>query len=413
MTLPASRPAVAEDLVLGMSPGVVCEPASVEEAAAIVGESCRSGRSVVFAGGGTDLDVGARPETLDVLLRTRRLDRVVEHAPSDQIVIAEAGVTLGALARALAPAGQRLALDPPLPERATVGGVVAANAFGPRRARYGSVRDLIIGVSIVRADGVVARGGGKVVKNVAGFDLPKLMVGSLGTLGLIATATFRLHPLGEATATLLSAGLKARDVAALGGRLREAQLEPDSVAAFRTGTDRFDLAVRFEGFARGVDEQRARFAALVARDVRTACDLLDPAAAGELWARQDATRRAGTFRAKVAALPASLEKVEAAVLAPLAEALGTASCVCYPTLGFAFVGGEAADAAAVAAAVAAARTSLSGAGGSLVIAAAPEPVRAAADVWGPPPAAVALMRGVKARLDPQRRLAPGRFVGGI
>ncbi|HTY41699.1 MAG TPA: FAD-binding oxidoreductase [Thermoanaerobaculia bacterium] len=413
MTLPASRPAAAEDAVLGVRPGAVCEPGTVTEAAAVVGESSRGGRSVVFAGGGTDLDLGARPESVDVLVRTRRLNRIVEHAPSDQIVIAEAGVTLDALARLLAPAGQRLALDPPLPERATVGGVVAANAFGPRRARYGSVRDLLIGISIVRADGVLARGGGKVVKNVAGFDLPKLMVGSLGTLGLIATATFRLHPLGERAATLFSSGLKARDVAALGGRLREAQLEPDSVVAFRTGTDRFDLAVRFEGFARGVEEQCERFATLVARDVGAACDRLDQRAAGELWGRHDAARRAGAFRAKVAALPASLEAVEAGVLAPLAGALGSPACLCYPTLGFAFVGGEPADASGVAAAVAAARSGLAAAGGSLVIAAAPEPVRAAADVWGPPPAAVALMRGVKARLDPQRRLAPGRFVGGI
>ena len=166
---------------------------------------------LLFVGGGTDLDLGAPPERLDVLLRTRRLDRIVEHAPSDQIAVVEAGVTAGRARPARsAPRGQRLALDPPLPERATVGGIVAANAFGPRRARYGSVRDLIIGVTIVRADGVVAHGGGKVVKNVAGFDLPKLMVGSLGTLGLIATATFRLHPLPEESATLLAPGLRTR-----------------------------------------------------------------------------------------------------------------------------------------------------------------------------------------------------------
>ena len=131
------------------------------------------------------------------MLGTERLERIVEHAPLDQIVIVEAGVRLASLQDALARSGQMLALDPPWAGRATIGGLVATNAFGPRRTRYGSIRDLIIGISIVRADGTEARGGGKVVKNVAGFDVPKLMVGSLGTLGLIATVNFRLHPLAR------------------------------------------------------------------------------------------------------------------------------------------------------------------------------------------------------------------------
>ena len=115
---------------------------------------------------------------------------MLEHSPSDQIVVVEAGVTLATLQRTLAAHGQRLALDPPSADLATVGGIVAANAFGPRRTRFGTARDLIIGLSLVRADGIAARGGGKVVKNVAGFDLPRLFVGSLGTLGLITSVTF-------------------------------------------------------------------------------------------------------------------------------------------------------------------------------------------------------------------------------
>ena len=401
------------DAVLGMTPASVAEPATVEEAVEVVGEASRGRRSLLFVGGGTDLELGARPERLDVLLRTRRLDRIVEHAPSDQIVVVEAGVTLAALGRALASAGQRLALDPPLPERATVGGVVAANAFGPRRARYGSARDLIIGISIVRADGVRASAGGKVVKNVAGFDLPKLMVGSLGTLGLIATATFRLHPIPEDTSTLRSPGLRAADVVALVARVRQAQLEPDSVAAFRTGPDRFDLAVRFEGFSRGVAEQRERFAALVGKELRVACDALDRAAAEALWSRHDGVRRHGTFRSKVAALPTRFDEIERKVLAPLAGALESPECVWYPTLGLGFLGGDAVSAPAVAASVRSGRNTVAEGGGTLVVLAAPDAVRAATDVWGPAPAAVSLMRGVKSRLDPERRLAPGRFVGGI
>ena len=409
----ATRPAASEDAVLGVAPAAVAEPATVAEAVEFVGEAARGRKSLLFVGGGTDLELGARPERLDVLLRTRRLDRIVEHAPSDQIVVVEAGVTLAALGRTLASAGQRLALDPPLPEQATVGGAVAANAFGPRRARYGSARDLIIGVSIVRADGIRANGGSKVVKNVAGFDLPKLMVGSLGTLGLLATATFRLHPIPEDAATLLSPGLRAADVTALAARIRQAQLEPDAVVAFRSGADRFDLAVRFEGFSRGVAEQRGRFADLVAKELRVECDVLDRSAAAALWSRHDAARRRGSFRAKVAALPARFEDVERRVLAPLSAALSCPDGVWYPTLGLGFLGGDAGSAPSVAAEVLSARSALAEGGGTLVILAASDAVRAAADVWGRPPAAVSLMRGVKSRFDPDRRLAPGRFVGGL
>ena len=364
------------------------------------------------SGGGTDLEAGGVPESVDVLLATRRLDRIVEHAPSDQIAVVEAGVTLAALGEALAAHGQRLALDPPLPERATVGGVVAANAFGPRRARYGAARDLLIGVTFVRADGRLARGGGKVVKNVAGFDMPRLMAGSLGTLGLIATATFRLHPLPEASATLAAPRLATGTLRALLARVRDAQLEPDSVVALRAAGGRFDLAVRFEGFKPSVAAQRDRLARLC-REASLEVEDLDESAARALWARHDAARRAGTVRVKIAALPSALEAVEFGVFAPLAEAFGEVACVWYPTLGLGFAGGSPRDASVGAVALEAARDSLAQGGGSLVLLAAPEAVRAAADPWGAAPSGLSLMRAVKLRLDPGRRLAPGRFVGGI
>ena len=402
----------AEDAVLGKMPGSVAEPSSIEEAAAVVAEASRGGKSLLFVGGGTDVEVGGAPESLDVLLSTRRLDRIVEHAPSDQIAVVEAGVTLAALGATLAAHGQRLALDPPLPERATVGGVIAANAFGPRRARYGAARDLLIGVTLVREDGRLARGGGKVVKNVAGFDMPRLMAGSLGTLGLIATATFRLHPLPEASATLLVRGLAPGPLRALIGRVRDAQLEPESVVAFRAGGASFDLAVRFEAFRPSVAAQRDGLARLC-REASLGVEALDEAAARSLWARHDALRRHGGLRVKIAARPSALESVERSALAPLAEALGDAAAVWYPTLGLGFAGGTPRDAAAAAFAVSTARRALEAGGGSLLLLAAPEAVRAAADPWGAAPSALALMRAVKLRLDPGRRLAPGRFVGGI
>jgi glycolate dehydrogenase FAD-binding subunit len=407
-----ARPGGESDAILGLRPETVYEPRTVAEASEVVGRTAREGKSLSFVGGGTELGLGSRPEKLDAVLRTGGLDRIVEHAPSDQIVIVEAGLTLDSLQKALSAHGQRLALDPPQPDRATLGGLVAANAFGPRRARYGSMRDLIIGVSIIRADGTAARGGGKVVKNVAGFDMPKLMVGSLGTLGLIATATFRVHPLPEEIVTLLVPGRGARDIRSLVARLRGAQLEPAAVVALWRAGGTFDFAVCFEGFARGVAEQRERFAALVSGE-GAACDVLDGAAATALWARHDALRAAPAFRAKLAALPTSIEQLASETLPPLLDALENPGWAWYATLGVGFVTGEPRSVEAVASAVASARAHLARSGATLVLQAAPPALRERAPVWGAPPPALDLMRSVKERLDPERRLSPGRFVGGI
>jgi glycolate oxidase FAD binding subunit len=407
----AVRPATDADAILGVRPKEVFTPATVAEAADVLGERARSGASVGFVGGGTSLALGRPPRTLDAVLRTERLDRIVEHAPSDQIVVVEAGLTLAALQRAVAAHGQRLAFDPPLPERRTIGGLVATNAFGPRRTRYGTLRDLVIGISLVRADGVVAKGGGKVVKNVAGFDLPKMMIGSLGTLGLVATVTFRLHPLPETGVTLAARSLTARGVRALVIAMRDAQLEPSAVAALLEGS-RFDVAIRFEGFEEGVKEQVARTLALVARGPAP-CDALSEAEARTFWERHDALRTAGPFRVKAAMLPSALEEFFESVLPTLRGAVSEAALAVYPALGISFFSGAPSDDAATAAAVTSLRGFLAASGGSLVLEEAPAGVRALADPWGSPPASFPLMRSLKAQLDPGARLNPGRFVGGI
>ncbi|HYR46492.1 MAG TPA: FAD-binding oxidoreductase [Thermoanaerobaculia bacterium] len=411
-----SRPAAGEDAILGVRPETVFEPSTVEEAAEVVGESARRGKTLAFVGGGTDLELGAQPSRLDAVVKTGRLARIVEHAPSDQIVVVEAGMTLGGLQAALVLHRQRLALDPPLPGRKTMGGIIAANAYGPRRARFGSVRDLIIGISFVRADGSLARGGGKVVKNVAGFDLPKLMVGSLGTLGLITTATFRLHPLPEEEVTLLLPGRTAGAVRALVAAVKKAQLEPTSVVGAWRENDRFDVAVRFEGFRSGVAEQRERLAGLVRDEAGGACETLDESAARALWSRHDELRAAPALRAKLTALPTHIEPITKDILPGLLGALGSPSFLWYATLGLGFLAGSPADAGSAAAAIQSARERVAGLGGTMTLQATPAAIRERLDVWGggaAPPPALALMQSVKNRLDPQRRLAPGRFVGGI
>lgn len=409
----ASRPASDADAVLGVRPAEVFSPATVEDASSVLEDTARRGLRLVFAGGRTKMALGAPPEALDAVVETTRLARVVEHAPSDQIVIAEAGMTLASLQAMLAPHGQRLALDPPVPERATLGGIVAANAFGPLRARYGSVRDLLIGISLVRADGTVAKGGGKVVKNVAGFDLPKLMVGSLGTLGMIAAVTFRLHPHPESSTTVLLPGIAPAALRELAAAIRAAQLEPSAVVAIGAASDRFDLAVRFEGFASGVRGQRDRLLSLIPAGSSPRPEVLDHGAASDFRSRHDRVRVSGALRAKIAAPRDAIESTMAEALAPLFSTLGSASAVWYPTLGLGFVSGDSPDAAAAALAIARAREALDRLGGSLVLEDAPAGVRALSNVWGRPPDALRIMQAVKERLDPERRLAPGRFVGGI
>jgi glycolate oxidase FAD binding subunit len=407
----AAQPAGPGDAVLGVAARLTVEPGSAEEAAEVLRACAGDGLAVLFVGGGTDLELGAPPRELDVLLRTRRLARVVEHAPADQIATVEAGMPIDALQRHLAEHGQRLALDPPLPGRATIGGVVAANAFGPRRLRYGAARDLVVGMSFVRADGTPARGGGKVVKNVAGFDVPRLLVGSLGTLALVTTVTVRLHPLPEAEATVLVPSLPAAGLRPLVTALLDAKLEPTSAAAITEG-EHLRLGVRFEGFAPGVAEQRDRFLALADR-VGAPAEALDATAARAFWERHDAVRTEGSLRARVSAPPAAIALAQERALAPLVAALRPGAAALYPTLGFAFASGEPTSIDAAVQAVEAARSALAPLGGSLVLTAAPAALRARVDVWGPAPAAIAVMRRVKDELDPRHRLAPGRFVGGI
>ena len=405
----APREGAASDEIVGVRPKLVFAPEKSEDAAALMAELAAQRLVVAFVGGGTQVGLGAPPERLDAVISTRRLNQIVEYAPSDQIVVAQAGITLSALQQKLAEAGQRLALDPPWPDRATLGGIVASNAFGPLRTRYGSIRDLIIGIHFIRADGVAARGGGKVVKNVAGFDLPKLLVGSLGTLGLITTVTCRLHPLPEKQVTLLMPNRTAASVRALVAQIRAAQLEPAAVVALREGTG-FAVSVRFEGFQAGVEDQKERLISLVSP--QGPCSALDEAGARDFAARHDRVRVGGTLRTKIAALPGSLDTVVPECVVPLCESLEHAGFVSYPTLGIGFVSGDVNTVARASEAIATARGALARLGGSLVLEEAPAEVRARCDVWGQTKSALSLMRSVKARLDPEHRMAPGRFVGG-
>ena len=189
------RSAEAADRVAGIQPQMVLEPGNETELATALRWADAAALTVVPRGGGTKLAWGNRPVRANLILSTARLNRVIEHAWADLTVSVEAGCTIQSLQNALSQHGQQIAMDPLWPDRATVGGILSTNDTGTLRIRYGALRDLIIGVTIALADGTLASSGGKVVKNVAGYDLPKLITGSLGTLGVITRAVFRLHPL--------------------------------------------------------------------------------------------------------------------------------------------------------------------------------------------------------------------------
>ncbi|WP_394846187.1 FAD-binding oxidoreductase [Pendulispora brunnea] len=383
-------------------------PASADECAHVMAECARERWRVGFVGGGTELSLGHPPSDLDAVVRTRGMARVLDYAPADMVISVEAGVTLAEVQAVARAERQMLALDAPHPARATMGGIISTGAFGPRRARYGAVRDLIIGVTLVRADGVVARGGGKVVKNVAGFDLPKVVCGSLGTLGLVATATFRLHPLPDAATTVIFPGVSADEVVTKVGQLWQAQLEPTGVVALGT-LSRMDLGVRFEGFEKAIDAQALRACGLGA-------ERLSEEAAAAFWTRHDEARTRGALRIKVATLPSRLAPL-VKTLEPLMHALHGGAFVGYASLGLGFITGDVGDAPAVIAALRSARealVSVPGAAGSLVLEDAPAEVRAGIDPWGPAAAgSFAVMSELKLRFDPERRLNPGRFIGGL
>jgi glycolate oxidase FAD binding subunit len=368
--------------------------------------------SVIPRGGGTKIGWGNAPRSADVVLSTERLNRLLEHAHGDMTATVEAGMTVGALQRALAEQGQMLALDPAWPEHATIGGVIAADASGPLRARYGTMRDLLIGIGVVLPDGTIAHGGGKVVKNVAGYDLMKLFTGSLGTLGLITTATVRLHPRPAATTALSIEPCTAQDANAFMLELSALPLTPTGVQIVATG-EGYKLCVRLAGVEASVAAQSAKVIERAA-EINMVARPLDDAEAQTAW-REHETIYAGAGNAVVArwsvlpaAVAAALELFE-----EIGQRLRLGQRVVAQATGTGLVRFEGANEQALLAALGAARSRIGALGGNFVVHLLPVESKERLDVWGPAGSTLALMRRVKAQFDPRGIMNPGRYVGRI
>lgn len=400
----------AEHSIDGVIPALICTPATAEQLAAAVGICRDCSAAIAPWGGGTAMSLGNPPRTLDVVLKTTRLNRVVEHDHANLTVTVESGIILSALQAAIARQKQFVPFDPPLPERSTIGGIIAANLNGPRRSSYGSVRDLVIGMKVVLASGEIVKAGGKVVKNVAGYDMCKLFIGSLGTLGIITETTLRVAPIPAQSATVIATGTFV-NVAACADQLVRTKLLPTAIYLLNDGaTASWRLTVSFDGFQDSVTRQTNDFIEMAQQSGLTQ-EVVDGEKSPPCWQA-------------IAELPVTPERLVYRLTVPRGalmqtistvldgRKIGPAPAICADIpMGTLWLVASAEPAAIELFPRLIAMTQQQR--GHAVIFAAPTPLKESVDVWGPSAPAHALMRKIKQEFDPTGLFSPGRFVGNI
>jgi len=402
----------------GTPPECVVRPDSQEALAEVVAWAHRDGIRLLPCGSGSKLNWGGLVEGAQILLSTERMNRMVDHAVGDMVVIAEAGLPFAALQASLAPTNQFLSLDPAHPEQATLGGIVATADSGALRQRYGGVRDLLIGISFVRSDGKVARGGGKVVKNVAGYDLMKLMTGAYGTLGIISQLIFRTYPLPEAAATVVVTG-EGGAIAQLIQTILLSSLTPtalellapittQSLELDTASANTFGLLVRFQSIPASVAQQ-STIVQKQAESTGLSSTLLQNDSEADLWKRLrekwDQPAQQDAITCKMGVRPTSAVEV-LSTLASLAETKPTlASLHAGSGLGYLHLPGETSVKT-----LQTIRTLCETHSGYLTVQQAPLALKQSFDIWGIRPDTLPLMQGLKQRFDPKNLFSPQRLV---
>lgn len=403
------RDAGPDDTVAGVQPRMVFEPQNEAELAAALRSANAAGLGVIPRGGGSKVAWGNPPVRADLILSTARLNRIIEHAWADLTVSVEAGCPFSTLQNVLAQHGQRIAVDPLWPEQATVGGILSTNDSGTLRIRYGGLRDLIIGVTIALPDGTLASSGGKVVKNVAGYDLPKLVTGALGTLGIITRAVFRLHPLPHNIRTFTFAARDWADANRLVLTVQDSKLAHTGLQVRLPSGEQPQVDIRFDGTEAGLAAQSEVLRKLALPATETESD-------AEVWhARQ---RLFGPFAqsdpafaiAKCSVLPGSIAAT-CDQLRDLSESLNVRWEAVIQGTGLGYIRFEASQPLPIHQVLLAMRARLEPGGSVVVLRRSPGIPEI--DAWGDAGDAFPLMLKVKEQLDPKKTLNPGRFVGGI
>ncbi len=397
----------------GIHPQLIVEPGTPEDVAGVLKIAKAAGLTVIPRGGATKLDWGnpLRPSESagQLILSTSRLNRVIEHAWGDMTATVGAGCTFQQFQQTLAEHGQRLALEPLWPGQATMGGIVATNDSGPLRVRFGSLRDLIIGITLALPDGTLAKSGGKVVKNVAGYDLPKLAVGSLGTLGIITQAIFRLHPIPRETHTLSFTHADNAAMNAFVLAIQDCNAVPTGVQVRATASSMPQVDLRFEGTSAGCEaqiDQMLRLSSGASR-IESPADVWN--ASSTLWGGNQPSVVC-KFTLLPAELGAFLNSIQEISQAPhlqwrlVAQGVGA---------GHLRIEGYDTETLFIINALQALREQLESRGGSLTLLRCPPEIKSKLDVWGSAGDALPLMRSIKSQFDPTGVLNPGRFIGGI
>jgi glycolate oxidase FAD binding subunit len=409
-SLPLAKSGVRAVSIDGVVASDVVVPGDAQETAAVLAEAAARGRAVAPVGGGTALNLGNPPERLDLLLSTERLAGIIDYEPTDLVLSVGAGARFGDVQAVLAEHGQRLPLDPPGGADATIGGLIATGRWGPLRYGAGTLRDLLIGIAVAHPSGTVSKAGGMVVKNVSGYDMPRLYLGSLGTLGVVVSANFKVLPRPRAEATVIAAYDEPTPAFAAASELRNSR-EPIAAleVAFLEGMWR--LATRIEGRDETVTAVAGRIGAMAAGDVTR----IDGPESAHWWAayvaRQQIAADEHAVLARCGVRPKQTAVLATSMLAGLngvgiatpylAVSPGLGTVVARLDLGPEGSPGSLADAQGI----------LLGLAETATILASPPTWKHGIDVWGRLPAGFDVMRTLREQFDPERTINPGRFAG--
>ena len=420
MTVP-TQPDLSAYSVDGITPASVEAPRNRAELAALLRRAAADKLAVFPRGGGTQAALGNPPDRVDLVIDLTRMYRVLDYQPADMTVTVESGISLDVLQEELATAGQYVPLEAPFPERATIGGLLSTGSTGPLAHAYGPPRDWLIGIGVAGADGVETKAGGKVVKNVTGYDLNKLYTGALGTLGIIVEATFKVAPLQPESGAVVSYFPSLEPAIEAGATLLNSPAAPMAYVASFPQPGR--PIHRFTGMAAGIAFYSGRARATKRRAEETAAvleqagatdvSLLDGIQANEL--RQWLTNLAWDAEAP----PALAVRIAAPrrSVAPLAAAcleIGGAELVADPGFGaMKLLWWDNPGDESLLANIRQARDAARAHGGSAVVEQAPASLKGVIDVWGEEPDSIGIMRRIKEQFDPAGLLNPGRFLGRL